>query len=104
MRTIYDPTNHDNLYLEELEISISKKEFLKSNIYDSSDKCKDTLKLILFYENNRRDYIKKGIDLKLLLNRIEKLNIRFREKYGDWFHHDNKYYNYFYELINKNKY
>jgi|GEM_PF-5369768 len=102
MFELYDPTNIDNDYLEEDEL-LTAIDMLEK-LYDEKNlKFIDTLEYIIFYEKNRRDEIISKRNLSDLEKKADDLNEKFRKKHKDWVHHDNKFYDEFYNIIDKQR-
>lgn len=99
---VYDPTNLVNEFLSESEIDNAiglVNDFFKVD----NDKKNETLKILKYIENKRRHFIQNKSDLGILKNEIREINLKFADKYEDWFHKSNKYYDKFYEIININR-
>lgn len=96
----YDPTNLDGDYLEAKELRQALNDMYE--LYGTEDQLvNDTMGMIEYFEKKRSEITKSGGELSELDTGFQVRNKEFRSKYGDWVHHDNKYYDEFYNRIDE---
>jgi hypothetical protein len=97
----YDPSNVDGDFLSKKEVTIALIYVRTLEISKEDPRTEETLKIIEFFESERRECCLNNKSLNDLYSQLDKLNLKFRAQFDDWFHHDNPVYDSFYLKIDE---